>query len=155
MMCRMRHAGGWHDVRVRNISSRGLGAISGNPPRLGECIEVRTGSLLVVARVMWRVGPSFGLRSQDKIDVLTFIEQKSPTVERDDSWPGGERRQVPRPESARSTGVLSRDVGRKVQYATLGIAALGAAFLAFTTVQQTLSAPIQRVVDALGSVGGH
>lgn len=153
-MCRMRHASGWHDLRVRNISSRGLGAMSGNPPRVGECIEVRTGSLLIVARVAWRVGTSFGLRSQDKIDVLAFIEQKSPGAEPDEAWAGGERRQASRAENARTSGAFSRDVGRKVQYATLGVAALSAAFLAFTTIEQTLSAPIQRVVDALGGVGG-
>lgn len=149
LLCRMRQSDGWCDVRIRNISSRGLGATSMTPPATGQYVEVRRGSAVVVARVVWRQGCSFGLRSQDKIDLPSFAEQRVPA-------PAGqtqdkvERRSVPRKNDIAMAEQRSKRTASVLQFAAIAAAGLAAALVLSDAIVETFSVPIATASRALG-----
>ena len=99
LICRMRHDDDWQDVRIRNISSRDLGAMSKSPPATGQYAELRRGSAVIVARVVWQEGRSFWMRTQDNIDVSSLIDQSEPAKHRQFDPAKMERRKSPRKDS--------------------------------------------------------
>jgi hypothetical protein len=149
----MRQSDGWTDVRVRNVSSRGLGAFSTTPPATGQYVEVRRGPAAVVARVVWRQGCSFGLRTQDKIDLANFVEHRRSVDEGQGEGDNSERRRRPRHEDVALSAERSRRAGSILQYAVLAMAALAAALIASSAVGEVFAGPLTAASRALsGSV---
>jgi len=149
LLCRMRHSDGWSDVRVRNVSSRGLGAISTTPPATGQYVEVRRGPAAVIARVVWRQGCSFGLRTQDKIDLASFVEQRRSVDEGQGEDDNSERRRRPRHEDIELSAERSRRASSILQYAVLATAALAAALIASNAVCDVFAGPLTAASRAL------
>jgi len=149
LLCRMRHGDGWSDVRIRNVSSRGLGAISTTPPATGQYVEVRRGPAAVVARVVWRQGCSFGLRTQDKIDLASFVEQRRSVDEGQGERDNPERRRRPRHEDIALSAERSRRASSILQYAVLAAAALAAAMIASNAVCEVFAGPLTAASRAL------
>jgi hypothetical protein len=148
LLCRMRHSDGWSDVRIRNVSSRGLGAISTTPPATGQYVEVRRGPAAVVARVVWRQGCSFRLRTQDKIDLSSFVEQRR-SVDEGQGDDNSERRTRPRHEDVALSAERSRRASSILQYAVLATAALAAALIASNAVCDVFAGPLTAASRAL------
>lgn len=148
LVCRMHHDDGWQDVRIRNISSRGLGAMSTSPPATGQYAELRRGSAVIVARVVWQQGHSFGLRTQDKIDVSSLVGQAEP-AKPGRFGPDTERRKSPREDRLVGAAERSRRASSALQYVVLGLAGVAAALFASNAVRQAFSKPLATVTDAL------
>jgi len=154
LICRIRQDDGWHDVRVRNISCRGIGALSATPPSIGQYAELRRGSAVIVARVVWQHGNAFGLRSQDKIDIPALLGQSGAAKEGQFEPRSTERRKQPREDSLVSAAEQSRHRSSMFQYAVLGVASLAAALFASSMVRDVFSAPLTAVARALPGGSG-
>ena len=73
--CRLNHGSHWIDGCVHNVSSRGMLLAADDAPDTGAYIDIRRGTLVIIARVMWRKGRFFGVRTQDRIDVSTLVNE--------------------------------------------------------------------------------
>ncbi|WP_296611106.1 PilZ domain-containing protein [Sphingomonas sp.] len=154
LICRIRQDDGWHDARIRNISCRGIGALSATPPAIGQYAELRRGSAVIVARVVWQHGNSSGLRSQDKIDIQALLGQSGAAKEGPFEPTSTERRRQPREDSLVNAMERSRHRSSIFQYAMLGVASLAAALFASSMVRDVFSAPLTAVARALPGASG-
>ena len=151
---RMKDNRGWHDVRILNISSKGLMARSPAAPSQGSYLEVRRGSHVIVARVVWSNGQQFGLQSQSRLDPSEIIEEKAAKAATPNITAGkalAERRATPRPTGF--SHERSRWRGRALEF--LGILAMAAIFgiLALEASQQALAHSMRDVDQSLASAG--
>ena len=151
---RMKDNRGWHDVRILNISTKGLMARSPAAPSQGSYLELRRGSHVIVARVIWSNGQQFGLQSQTRLDPSAIIDEKTGNAAVPDSSAGKvpvERRAAPR--STANSHEQSRWRGRAFEF--LGILAMVAMFgiLALEASQQALAHSMQAVDRSLASAG--
>lgn len=140
----MRSASGWSDACILNISSRGLLVYSPGSARPGSFVEIRRGSQLVVARVVWRQNQRMGLCSPDPVRVEDIISSETAAAAVQAAGFTAERRRVPRIAEG------SRGQGRAMEFvftAVLGVALAGsAAFYAY----EAMSTPLTAVRAALG-----
>lgn len=120
------------------------------PPATGQYVEVRRGSAVVVARVVWQENCSFGLRSQDKIDLPSFVERCDTTLS-GRAQDNVERRSVSRKNDLAVTEQRSRRAASVLQFAALAAAGLAAALVLSDMIIETFSTPIATVSRALGS----
>ena len=72
---RMRLNGAWGDVRIQNISSRGLLIQAPHAPEHGTYLEIYRVRYVIVARVAWADGRNFGVQTQDRLDVDGIISE--------------------------------------------------------------------------------
>ena len=125
---RMKDNRGWHDVRILNISSKGLMARSPSAPSRGSYLELRRGPHVIVARVVWSDGGQFGIESQSPLVPGNIIDE---TADAPATGAAGrariDRRASPRP--AVHTHEESRWRGRALEY--LGILSLVAMLAIF------------------------
>lgn len=154
LICRIRQEDGWYDVRVRNISCRGIGALSATPPSIGQYAELRRGSAVIVARVVWQHGNAFGLRSQDKIDIPARLGQSGAAKEGPFEPTSTERRRQPREDGLVNAAEQSRHRSLMFQYSVLGVASLAAALFASSMVRDIFSTPLTAIARALPGASG-
>ncbi len=69
----MLHDGGWADLTICNLSSRGLMAKCADPPPRGTFVEVRRGTVSVIGQVRWVYGGRLGIRAQEPIDISGLL----------------------------------------------------------------------------------
>lgn len=147
---RMQSGGGWVDVHIRNVSSRGLMGQCPAPPPRGTYIDLRCRSHVIVGRVVWQGGDHFGLYTQERIDVAALLSDAPAKP------PSTERRVRPRPSSAVSPAVStaaqferSRRMASLMNFASLAaLALIGAVFVA-DTLSSVLGNPMQAVAASL------
>lgn len=146
---RMRSASDWHDVCVLNLSLHGLGIQSAAPPARGAYVEIRRGHQTVIARVAWNKGHRAGLRSQDPIFIAGLIDDRreEPAPTANGNFQGMERRRVPRPPAQAHDH--SRLKARAFEFVCFAGIAGAVAFGIFSSVSETLSAPLVQVRAAL------
>jgi len=149
---RMRAGAGWDDVCLLNLSSRGVLAQAAVSPLKGSYIEVRRGSHVIVARVVWAEKHRFGALAQDPIDIHAIIADAS-SPEGNAACAG----MGPLLDS-RAAGPMrahavkhdnSRLAGRAMEFCFLVGSGAMLAGLAFSLVQQSVVAPMSRVSAAL------
>lgn len=70
----MKCADGWRDACILNVSSRGLMIHSAVCARPGSQVELRGGSQVIRARVVWSKGQRAGLRSEEMLRVMDIID---------------------------------------------------------------------------------
>lgn len=152
---RMRDHSGWHDVRILNISSQGLMVQSPAAPSRGAFLELRRGSHVILARVVWSNGRQFGAHTQSRLTPQTIISETRHQPARQPQASSGqvrwERRTSPRPSS--TAHEQSRWWSRTFEF--IGIIALAALFGAFTydASTQAFARSIESVDGALGTSG--
>jgi hypothetical protein len=145
---RMRSALSWHDVCILNLSRRGLGIQSAEPPARGTYVEIWRASQIVLARVMWAKGHRAGLQSQDAIAVRALIrddpaDDRGPQRE----YPKVERRRAQRRVQERHD--RSRIASRAIEFACFGLVAAVFALTVFGTVEEALAQPLAQVRKVL------
>lgn len=145
---RMRSGVSWHDVCILNLSGRGLGIQSAEPPPRGTYVEICRGSQIVLARVMWAKGHRAGLHSQDIIAVRALIRD-------DPANDHGAQRAYPKVERRRAQRHLqerhdrSRIAGRAIEFACFGLVAAVFGLTVFGTVEEALARPLAQVREVL------
>ncbi|QNM83436.1 hypothetical protein H8M03_03620 [Sphingomonas sabuli] len=93
---RMRSASGWSDACILNISPRGLLVYSTGGAKPGSFVEIRRGTQLVVARVVWRQNQRMGLSSTDPFRVEDIISNEVAAAAVQATTRMAERRVIPR-----------------------------------------------------------
>ena len=158
---RMRAGGRWCDVRIHNISSRGMLLAGEDAPAVGTYVEIRRGTQIIIGRVMWAKDRYFGLRSQEKLPIQAIISEprlaSRPHVARadaaQDAGQTAERRSGSRlaaENRAAHQAERSRALASMIQYGALACAGLGVAGWAAGAVYGLLSAPAQQIGRVLG-----
>lgn len=153
---RMRVGTDWIDVSIKNLSSRGLMAKSTIEVAQRTYVELHRGSQIIVGRVVWSRGAYFGLRTQDKIDILGLIGEARAAASRartDDStgWP--ERRLKPRhdaPQAAAYRAERSRALANGFQFLAIGAVGALACVFAALAVGHVLKGAFAPALTALG-----
>ncbi len=145
---RMRCGASWSDACILNLSKRGMLVQSPEAPSRGSYLEIRRGSHVIVARVVWANSNRFGIRSQDDIPAEELIEDraKPASAQGAGALPGYERRTRPRTNQPHDA---SRWRSRSMEFAGLAIAGSAAAYLVFGAVSESLGRPIAAVSQAL------
>ena len=144
---RMRLGSVWSDACILNISSRGLMIRAARPIPQGSLVELRRGSHVIVARVVWRDGAKAGLQSEDKLpldDILTLGQADAIQVTAGPRPPGVERRRQPRRHDE------SRLRSRALEFASVTLIAASLVGGALLMVEQAFSRPLAYVQAALG-----
>lgn len=146
---RMRRDGGWVDVSIRNLSSRGMMIHSDHAVERGTYVEVRRGAHAVIGRVMWRKDLTFGMHTQDRLDVDAIVERPGAAI---GLRPNGEpeRRRAPRPAGDAASSIRR---GRHLQFGALGIGVVAAALFIGTAVNHALSQPFAAARAAMAGGG--
>lgn len=146
---RMRNGASWHDVCILNVSLRGLGIQSAEPPGHGAYVEIRRGTQAIIARVVWSKGHRAGLRAQDAIFIRGLVNDnlgaQPPQITQGVLV---DRRRAPR--ASQQNHDHSRVIGRIMEFACLALFAGALAVSAFGAVEQTLAQPISQITAALG-----
>lgn len=151
----MRIDGKWVDVRIRNVSSRGLLIQSAAPPPRGSYVEIFKARHTIVARVVWSNDQRFGIHTRERLDVGALVGEAAtnkPGTTPPDSPPLVERRSDPRRlTAAQVTQRLerSRRISSAVEFGAIVACGLIAAILTVSTVYETLSRPFQKVSNSL------
>jgi hypothetical protein len=78
LRARMRDSRGVRDVRVGDISPKGLLLACDKPPPRGEIVDIEVGGHHVVGEVRWVSGRRCGLRTQERINVNAIFGGKPP-----------------------------------------------------------------------------
>ena len=144
---RLRLGAAWSDACILNISSRGLMIRAARPIPQGSLVELRRGSHVIVARVVWRDGAKAGLQSDDKLpvdDILTLSQAGAIQVTAGPRPAGVERRTQPRGHDH------SRLRSRALEFASVTLIAASLVGGAVLMVEQAFSRPLASVQAALG-----
>lgn len=145
---RMRCGASWSDACILNLSKRGMLVQSPEAPSRGSYLEIRRGSHVIVARVVWASSNRFGIRTQDDIAAEELIEDRAKTAPAPGPGgiPGYERRARPRTNQSHEE---SRWKSRGMEFGALAIAGSAAAYLVFGAVTDSLGRPLAAVSQAL------
>lgn len=154
---RVRSDYGWGDARIRNVSSRGMMVLCEAPPKRGSYVEIRRGSCVVVGRIVWAAGDSFGLQSQDKIDLADLANPPAHAA-----GAKGERRKTPRtrggparhaPTIAEREAASAR-IARAANFIAIAVIGAGFAMVVADTAVETLASPLELAEVALRGANG-
>ena len=137
---------GWEDAIILNLSEHGLCFKSSKRVRSGHYLELRRGSHVIVARVVWSAEGKCGARTQDVIPVFDIINDH-PAERKKFGLAVVDRRTAPRPQAPG----WQRFVGQKMEYLTIGAVALLAAAGIGHSVYTALSVPMAAVKTVLVS----
>lgn len=138
----------WQDVRILNMSSRGMMLRASASPVAGSYVEVRRAHHVIVARVVWSSKHQFGVRTQDSLSVEAVVAGAvAPASTPGDVQTGKfERRAVPRRPSIYDD---SRVVARHLELTLVAVLGCSAAFGAYATVQDAFAKPMALVSAGL------
>ena len=144
---RLRQDRGWADARILNISRRGLLVRSAKAPARGAYVEICRGAHRIVARVVWVSQDRFGLSTQDAIAVDAVVSGDEAPL----PSPANDRRAFPRQPTSEERAEHGRRWSRHFEFAAVGLFACTTAFLAFDTVHDTLSRPLDLIEATLST----
>lgn len=148
LKARMRSGAAWSDVAIVDVSSRGLGLQSPNPPPRGTFVEFRKGQHVIVAKIVWSTPQRFGALSQDRICLRTIMSDTKGAATAQAGWTGVERRAKARQAHAWKAD-RSRHSGRAMEFVTLGIVGIAGAVALFGLIQDTFAQTIAAVETGL------
>ena len=149
---RMRAGRGWADTCMLDVSSRGLSMQGDVAPPQGSYIEVRRGSHVIVARVVWTEDRRFGACTQDPIAVDALVsgsETPGTSTGKDSAPTAAERRAEPRALTPVEMHHKSRMAGRSLEFAFFLVAIGSSAVLGEGLVREFFARPIVAVSAAL------
>jgi hypothetical protein len=150
--CRLRDDSGWSDMTICNLSSHGLMARCKAPPPRGAFIEVRRGGVSVVGQVRWSRDNQVGIRTQERIDILSLVDDASAQ----DGERHADRRAASRKDGATQAkptpaalGARSRRWSRLFDRAVITSVGIVSAVLLAQQVHSLLAAPLEQARAAM------
>lgn len=149
---RMRLGEGWHDIVICNVSSRGLMARTRTAPPRGSFIEIRHGSLCIVGQVRWSAGARFGIRAQERIDIMGLLVGRK-TAAADPVSAERRIRARPVPVSANSRAESSRRFARLFDWGMVVLAVAVVGVIVAEVAGKTLRTPLDRARVAMEDAG--
>lgn len=79
---KMRDSRGLRDVRIGDLSPRGLLVVCEHPPQRGEIVDITLHGHHIVGEARWSSGRRCGLRSSRRIDVQAIMSGRKAQVRR-------------------------------------------------------------------------
>jgi len=152
LKARMRDGDGWRDATICNLSSRGLMAKCSASPAKGAYIELCYRGICIVGRVAWSQGSRFGVRTQDKIDIASLLDQSLPKdINRGEaSRTAAPHRSTARPKPDLAAQIAaSRHIARAFDWSVVVLGSLVAASFICGAASTALEAPMQKIAAAL------
>lgn len=143
---RLRNGAQWSDVRILNISSRGLMIQSGRAGLAGSFVEVHRGDHIIAARVVWSDGSRAGLQSEGMLPVEQIMAASGSGALR---LVASEGMIVERRKPSRSKAVDARQRGRTIEFAGAILAVLIFSLLVSRAAFDALASPMARASAAL------
>lgn len=148
---RVRAGASWNDALILNMSSKGLLVRSNDRVNRGSYLEIRRGSHVIVARVIWLASDRFGVQTQDPVPAAALI--RDPDGVAAGNKPAGpairDRRSAPRRVELRHE--KSRQRGRTMEFTAVALACGAIALLIGNSVAEVASRPLSAVQAALAS----
>jgi hypothetical protein len=142
----LRSDGGWGNVSILNISSRGFLIHASRPTPKGSKVELRHGGFIIQARVIWRKGARAGLATESCVPIEEILSLgNGPALQ----LTAVERTPTDRRAAARRHDE-SRLRGRLFEFVAIASVSACIGGCAFALVQVTLAQPLERVESALG-----
>jgi hypothetical protein len=141
---RMRVGSAWSDASILNISSRGMLVGSREAPARGTYLEIRRGSNMIVARVIWSRLDRFGVQTQDRLSTEELVSGAAPSNR--DRGEFVERRTQARLPSAEA----ARWRGNSLQFAWITLVVAAMAIFGAMLVREYLALPLASVQLAIG-----
>jgi hypothetical protein len=143
---RLRTDAEWYDVRILNISSRGLLIQSPRFAPEGSTVQIFRGDHLIVAEVMWCNSGRSGLRSEERLPVEEILSLKQSRALQLIATTGA----LPdRRRQSRSVADDARSSGRAMEFAAVGAIAVSLAVGVWTMAERALSGPLANASAAL------
>lgn len=149
----MRDEEGWSDITIHNVSSRGLMMRSLGSLARGDYIEIRKGMIAIIGRVVWSKNGSYGVRSQDRIDIAGLLGEAGGIR----PLPDGERRESSRsdappltPAALAARAERSRRLARAFQWLSITAGIVVTVGVIAHTAHTALSAPLRQARAMLG-----
>jgi hypothetical protein len=154
IQARMCIDGKWTDVRIRNVSSRGLLVQSAEPPPRGSYIEIFKARHTIVARVVWARNQQFGIHTRERLDVGALMGEAPPASPTTSPDAPGRTESRAEPRRLTAEGVTqrlerSRRISTAVEFGAVVACGVVAAVIMVSTVYETLSRPFQNVSRSL------
>ncbi len=147
IQARVRIGASWNDACILNLSSRGMLVRSPTAPDRGSYLEIRRGSHVVVARVVWSNADRFGVYTQDPVPAADLIRGAVGAAAQPGQASSAERRTIPRPTVP--TSERSRWRARAMEFSTVALLGGIAAVLLLGAVGEMLGRPLMAVEAAL------
>ena len=142
---RLRGSDGWQDATITNLSEHGLCFRAPTPIPRGHYLELRRGSHVIVARIVWSSEGKCGARTQDKLPVFDIINDR-PAARKKFGLNVIERRR----DRTRLPG-WQQFARKKMEYVVIGAVGALAAVGIGQAVYTTLSTPMAAIEAALVS----
>ena len=144
---RIRHGLRWDDIRILDISSRGLCLHGRNASPRGTYVELRRGRQQIVARFVWTAEEKFGVVAQDPIAVEAVISDPDCALRRPAAPVCYRRANVHYAEGHERNKMLARAFQSGFFMIAGGCAALALAM----TVAEAFTRPMKAISSALAS----
>ena len=145
----MRSGASWSDACILDISSRGMLVRASNVPSRGSYLEIRRGSYVIVARVVWANADRFGVQTQELVPTADLINNpdRPATSPKADDASLVERRSSARPTASRFEA--SRWRARALEFCAFASIGAAGAMAALGAVDELLAKPLGLVETAL------
>jgi hypothetical protein len=143
---------GWGDAEVRNVSSRGLMAVSSLPPPRGAYVELRRDNYSIVGRVVWSSGTSFGVQAQQNVSLPDLVRPRARPVTAGKERRAEARAPVRHAGRRKSPQDIADESARRARafvFAVLAATALAFSFLLADQAAGMLGAPLDEVERTL------
>ena len=144
---RMRSHEGWGDVRILNVSSRGMMVRTALPTNPGTTIELRRGDQVMVAKVMWRNGSRAGLRSDAVLPVMDLMCMSEKAGDPKPLWSPVDSRARPRPACIDEAASTYR--ARAMEFAAVLTVVALVSFALGSVAMTTLGSPLRELQVAM------
>ena len=147
---RMRVGARWGDVRILDLSKRGMLVQAADAPERGTYLEIHRGAQAIVARVVWSAGNRFGAYTQDPLNVDALVEEAAvkqgepPAVAE-----AADRPPALRVPSAGERHERNRLVARAFEFVCIATFGFGVAMVLGESLRQALAAPLSITSAAL------
>jgi hypothetical protein len=148
---RVREGASWSDALILNMSSKGLLVRSDRSPGRGSYLEIRRGSDVIVARVVWSHSGRFGVQTQEAVPADDLI--RDPDGGPSTAKPAGagmqERRSTQRRSDERYDA--SRHKARLTEFAAMAAVLGFVAILAAEVLLEVVTRPLDAAQAALAA----
>lgn len=142
---RLRGNDGWQDATIVNLSERGLCFRAPKAMPRGHYLELRRGSHVIVAQIVWSAEGKCGARTQDKLPVFDIINDRPASRKKFGLAVVDRRRDHSRKPQ------WQRQLGKRIEFIGVGLVGILIAVGIAQSVYSTLSAPLKAVEAALVS----
>ena len=150
--CRINVGAAWDDACIHEVAHRSIVVSTRTPLRVGDYLQARRGTLVIVGRVLWLRDGRAGIRTQDPVSAADLVDEPRLT-RRPATANVADRRGAARATAALSPAAQaerSRRVSSLLQFAVLTLAAGGGAYLLASQLYVVLTMPFARISAVLG-----